>query len=44
MHNKKNATTLVEVVWSDDKISQNYIERLNRYLNPYNKPNITTAM
>jgi hypothetical protein len=36
--------TIVEVVWSDSDISNSYIERLNKYLNPNNLPNITTAM
>lgn len=43
MHLNKNIT-LVEVVWSGDKISQNYISRLNKYLNPYSDWKITTAM
>jgi hypothetical protein len=36
--------TLVEVVWSDDDISNSYIERLNIYLNPNKLKYVTTAM
>jgi hypothetical protein len=36
--------TLVEVVWSDDDISNNYITRLNKYLNYNNLKHVTTAM
>ena len=41
---RKTNISLVEVVWSDDKVSKNYIGRLNAFLNPYRHHSITTAM